>query len=176
MVAILKIAAPDPQLVAWAKIRASKMTFDGRDSSASRRYMQDCQHYHGPTECSILFTRDTGHHTSGWWKNPDYERCFHLSLSFVAFEHGRSFRLPFSAKTAEKWARAFFGEDVRSVWVEPPYTDAGKAAGVHHYRLFCDEAWKPAKPRGEVYSTDWTPADWKSFSDVHGTPAEIGGA
>lgn len=41
-------------------------------------------------------------------------------------------------------------------------------ATVHHYRLFCDKAWKPILPRGEVYSKDWTPADWKSWSDVHG--------
>lgn len=25
-----------------------------------------------------------------------------------------------------------------------------------------------AHTRGEVYSRDWTPSDWKSWSDVHG--------
>lgn len=39
--------------------------------------------------------------------------------------------------------------------------------GVYHYRLFCDEAWKPIMPRGEVYSTQFTERGWKSFSDLH---------
>lgn len=168
MTAILRIAAPSADLVSWAKLRASRMTFDGRDSPASRRYLIDCKHYHGPTQSSILFTRDTGHHTSGWWKNPDYERCYHLSLSFVGFEGGRGYSLPFDLRMADKWAKAFFGDEVKNLWIEPPYSDVGKSQGVHHYRLFCDEAWQPMKPRGEVYSTDWTPAEWKSFSDIHG--------
>ncbi|MNL61322.1 hypothetical protein D3C87_1852290 [compost metagenome] len=72
---------------------------------------------------------------------------------------------------AEKWAKAFYGDEVKNLWIEPPYTEVGKEHGVYHYRLFCDEAWKPMKPRGEVYSKDWTPADWKSFSDIHGAAA-----
>lgn len=168
MTAILRIAAPSSDLVAWAKLRASRMVFDGRESSAARRYLNDCSHYHGPTCCYMIFSRDTGHHSSGWWKNPDYERCFHLSMSFVAYERGRSHHLPFDSRMAGKWADAFFGHDVKNVWIEPPYSDVGKAQGTHHYRLFCDAAWKPIKPRGEVYNTDWTPADWKSFSDLHG--------
>lgn len=165
--AILNLAAPSAELVSWAKLRAARMTFDGRDSPASRRYLIDCKHYHAPTNCSILFTRDTGHHTSGWWKNPDYERCQHLSMSFIGFERGLAFPLPFDLRVAEKWARAFYGEEVSKLWIEPPYSEAGKERGVYHYRLFCDDAWQPLKPRGEVYSKDWTPADWKSFSDVH---------
>ena len=168
MTAVLRIAAPSGDLVSWAKLRASRMTFDGRDSPASRRYLIDCKHYHGPTQSSILFTRDTGHHTSGWWKNPDYERCYHLSISFVGFDGGRGYSLPFDLRMAEKWAKAFFGDEVKNLWIEPPYSDVGKSQGVHHYRLFCDKAWQPMKPRGEVYSTDWTPAEWKSFSDIHG--------
>lgn len=168
MTAILRLAAPSADLVAWAKLRASKMVFDGRDSPAAHRYLLDCKHYHGPTQCSVLFTRDTGHHTSGWWKNPDYERCYHLSISFVGFEGGRAYHLPFDIRMAEKWAKAFYGDEVKNLWIEPPYTEIGKEQGVYHYRLFCDEAWQPIKPRGEVYSTDWTPADWKSFSDIHG--------
>ena len=175
MAALLKIAAPSSDLVAWAKLRASRMIFDGRDSPASRRYLLDCRHYHPATECLILYTRDTGHHPSGWWKNPDYERCYHLSISFVAYERGRAQPLPFDTRTAGKWAEAFSGKETRNAWIEPPYSDEGKSQGVHHYRLFCDPAWQPIKPRGEVYSKDWTPADWKSFSDVHAlTPISSG--
>lgn len=45
-------------------------------------YFEYAKRVHEPTGTMLLFTRDIGHHTSGWWKNPDYERCYHLSLSF----------------------------------------------------------------------------------------------
>jgi hypothetical protein len=110
----------------------------------------------------VIYSRDTGHHSSGWWKNPDYERCYHLSLSFEG-GHNR--------KTAERWCKALFGDNVSKLWIEPPFSPAGLAREVWHYRLFCDAAWQPLVPRGEVYSKDWTPADWKSWSDIHGEPA-----
>ncbi|RWP64863.1 MAG: hypothetical protein EOR08_08080 [Mesorhizobium sp.] len=169
---LLRIAVPSQDLVSWAKLRAAKLVFDGRDSPASRRYLIDCRHYHSPTQCNIIYTRDTGHHSSGWWKNPDFERCYHLSMSFVAYERGQAHALPFDKRIGAKWATAFFGSDVDMTWIEPPYTEVGKSRDVYHYRLFCDEAWSPIKPRGEVYSKDWTPSGWKSFSDLHGATPE----
>ena len=29
---------------------------------------------------SLIYTMDEGMHSIGWWKNPDYARCYHLSL------------------------------------------------------------------------------------------------
>ncbi|MDX0420746.1 hypothetical protein GOC70_28575 [Sinorhizobium medicae] len=169
MVALLKIAAPDMSIVARAKIEAAKCVFDGRESPSAYRNIARCSHYHAPTSAQIVFTRDAGHNSSGWWKNPDYERCYHLSLSFGDYDRqGRFYSVPFDRRMGERWAAAFFGDDVTSLWVEPPYSPEGKARYVYHYRLFCDQAWKAMKPRGEVYSTDWTPAGWKSFSDLHG--------
>lgn len=147
------------------------MDFDGRQTPAAARHIRRCTHYHRPTEAMIIYTRDTGMHSSGWWKNPDYERCLHLSLSFVGVEGGEAYPLQFDRRMAEHWAEAFFGSNARLCWIEPPYSPEGKARGVHHYRLFCDPAWQPILPRGEVYSRDWTPSDWLSWSDLHGTTA-----
>jgi len=117
----------------------------------------------------LLYTRDVGHHSSGWWKNPDYENCYHLSLSFFDSVTGKP--APFRRGEAEVWVRLFFGDDRRLLWCEPPSSALGRDRQVHHYRLFCDPAWKPVKPRGEVYSRTLTEAGWKSFSELH----DVGG-
>jgi hypothetical protein len=150
-----------------ARMQAARMVLDGRDSPAAQRHIERCTHYHRPTETLLIFTRDAGHHSSGWWKNPDYERCLHLSVSFVGTEGGRVYLLPFDRRMAGKWAEAFFGTAARLCWIEPPYSRAGKVRGVHHYRLFCDPGWQPILPRGEVYSRAHTPAGWLSFSELH---------
>jgi hypothetical protein len=69
----------------------------------------------------------------------------------------------------EKLLRMFFGEDRKLLWCEPPYTDVGKRNDTWHYRLFCNVAWQPIKPRGEVYSKEFTAAGWKSYSDLRET-------
>ncbi len=75
-------------------------------------------------------------------------------------------------RISEQLARAFSGADARLTWIEGPYSPEGRNRDVWHYRLFCDEGWAPFIPRGEVYSRDWTPAGWRSFSDIHGAPAK----
>lgn len=106
----------------------------------------------------VILTRDVGYHTSGWWKNPDYERCYHLSISYPG---GTNF------KKTEWLLNALFGYDRKLMWCEPPYSKTGKELEVYHYRLFCDEAWKPIMPRREVYTREFTERGWKSFSDIH---------
>ncbi len=125
-------------------------------------YFESCRWWLERFECIAILTRDTGYHSCGWWKNPDYERCYHLSVSFP----GGAKR-----KYIEYILKELFGYDRRLLWCEPPYSEAGKQAGVWHYRLFCDEGWQPIKPRGEVYGRDFTEAGWKSFSELHGNPA-----
>jgi len=125
----------------------------------------ECVAAHMPSGTLLIFTRDSGHHSSGWFKNPDYERCWHLSLSFRDVESGEY--LPFREKAAMEWIDLFFGDDKRKLWVEPPAYPEGKQAGVWHYRLFCDEGWQPIKPRGEVYSRELTEAGFKSWSEIH---------
>jgi hypothetical protein len=160
-------------LVQFARARAQRGFYDGIGNDRNMRLIASCSHLFAITPESsarMIFTRDIGHHSSGWWKNPDYERCFHLSISFCVNPTDEP--LPFDRKQAERIARAFFGDDAAKAWVERPYSAQGKHCDVYHYRLFCDAAWHPIVPRREVYSKDDTPPDWKSFSELHGfTPA-----
>lgn len=157
-------------LIPFARQRAMRGILDG--TTLTEHLVYSCMHYYRldlDRVANILFTRDSGHHSSGWWKNPDYERCWHLSLSYSDFR-GRGF-LPQDKPKSAELARAFFGEDAKLCWIEPPYSDRGKESDTYHYRLFCDAGWQPIKPRGEVYSKDWTPAGWLSFSDLHAEAA-----
>lgn len=131
-------------------------TFDGLNPADP--YLLQCRWWLERFECIVIFTRDVGYHTSGWWKNPDYERCYHLSVSF-----------PGGMKRShlEYILKQLFGDDRRWLWCEGPYSEVGRQCGVFHYRLFCDPAWQPLKPRGEVYTREFTEAGWKSFSELH---------
>jgi hypothetical protein len=118
----------------------------------------------------VLFTREAGMHASGWFKNPQFERCYHLSLSFRDPATGEP--APFDQYVAERFARAFFADHVRHAWVETAKTDHGRLLGVVHYRVFCDEGWQAFSPHGEVYSRELTEAGWQSWSDLHGNAPE----
>lgn len=143
-------------------------------SQGKSPYFRRCRWRLGPIGCILLFTRDIGYHTSGWWKNPDYERCYHLSLSFVDPPTGEP--RPRDAVLTSLFVEALFGLDKRWLWCEPPYSPKGKQLDVWHYRLFCNDHWKPIKPRGEVYTREFTEAGWKSFSDVQAAlTAEVRG-
>ena len=140
-------------------------------SEFNNTYLDSCRAYHRQTGSMLIYTRDSGYHTGGWWKNPDYERCYHLSVSFRDPETDAP--RPYDKKIAAQWVKALFGNDDRLTWCEPPYTPEGKVCDVYHYRLFCDPSWTPIKPRGEVYSRDFTEKGWKSFSDLHGEQREV---
>lgn len=133
------------------------------------RYQRD----DSKTGASLLFSLDFDHHKSGWLKNPDYDRCFHLSLaSLGAVLSGQTTRdisgIPdLTRATREAWCKAFFREYCRLLWVEPPFTELGKRAETYHYRLFVDVSGAPLLPRGEVYSRELTASGWQSWSDVH---------
>ena len=152
----------DPGRLAATMTRAAKSgTWDGVRLTP---YFDRCRWVFRPLGCKAIYTRDVGYHTSGWWKNPDYERCFHLSLSFVDPETGEP--APRDPVLTALFLEALFGPHRRWLWCEPPHTQRGKRLAVWHYRLFCDPAWEPIKPRGEVYSRELTEAGWRSFSDV----------
>lgn len=127
-------------------------------------YINRCRVIHQATGCVLIFTRDQFYHSSGWWKNPDYERCWHLSLSFFDLETREP--APHDQKVAMQWLDAFYGDDKRFVWAEPPVYQ--KQFDVWHYRVFCDSAWQSMLPRKEVYTKEFTPKGWKSYSDLKG--------
>lgn len=156
-------------IVQFARLRARRKAYDGAVTMQNMQLMRDCAHLFAINplvSARLIYTRDVGHHTSGWWKNPEYERCLHLSISFCV--NPTDAPLAFDRKKAEEIAVAFFENDTRKCWIEPPYSPEGRRCDVHHYRLFCDPSWAPILPRGEVYGRDMTPAHWKSFSEIHG--------
>ncbi|MCL2834925.1 MAG: hypothetical protein FWD78_17275 [Treponema sp.] len=124
-----------------------------------------CRFYIAPLYALCIFTLERGHHACGWWKNPDYDACWHLSISFQDLESGDL--APQDHKAAQRIIQGFFQSHRRLIWTEPPYTEKGKSRDVWHYRLFIDWATKlPLLPRGEVYTRQFTEAGWKSYSEV----------
>lgn len=161
-----------PMETTRAALRAAALTGfymglvrDARDEA----YIARCRQVDYVNGVVLLFSRDVGHHSSGWWKNPDFERCWHLSVSF--FDPKTLEPRQFVSRLAWQYARLLFGDDAALAWVEPPYSPEGRIRGVHHYRVFADEGWQPIKPRGEFYTKDFTEAGWKSFSEIHGDKA-----
>lgn len=133
-----------------------------------------CRGFHLPTGTMLIYTRDVGMHTGGWLRNPDYERCSHLSLSFYEPLGSGQLIHTYSQTPRGKDQQLtnelidlFFGDWKRYLWAEPPMSKHGKSLEVWHYRLFCDEQWRPLLPRGEVYSNEFTEIGWKSFSELH---------
>lgn len=152
-------------VVAAARRKAARGTFDGSD--ATMPYLLACKIDDDYTRTRIIFTRDTGHHSSGWMKNPDYERCWHLSLSpFPAHVPVIRGCVDPDRRTTRAWVNAFFGDSLRFVWMESAKSAAGVRHEVQHWRLFCDAGWQPLLPRGEVYSTEFTEKGWRSASQV----------
>jgi hypothetical protein len=105
----------------------------------------------------LLLTYDAGYHACGWWRNSDYDRCWHLSVSCLAglLVPGRAptdVEAP-SDDEVRAWSRALFGEHVVWTWTEPPAStlDPYRKPGVAHVRLFTDRAGTPILPVGEVY-------------------------
>ena len=150
-----------------ARNRALTGLYDGTVNSSS--YLSYCSHVHD-AGATVIFTRDYGHHACGWWKNSDYERCWHLSLAFFDPETMES--APKDLKETLDWIEVFFGAEASKLWAEPPYSPHGRARDVWHYRLFCDPHWQPIVPRGEVYSTKFTEIGWKSFSELQKEKAD----
>lgn len=163
---------PIEKLVAQMRTVAKAGTYRGLiETAQDESYFRACTRQVPQLGMVVIFTRDAGHHEGGWWKNPEYERCEHLSLSF--YDPSTLQADQFNADKARRIAKMFFGVHLKWVWVEPPYTPEGRLRNVHHYRLFCDAGWQSLKPSGEVYSTGKTPAHWKSFSEIHGERARF---
>ena len=150
----------------WALRQASQGINTGTAAHGNLIYLSNCTAAHYPTGTQLILTRDIGHHTSGWWKNPDYERCLHLSLCFRDPETGEPREK--DREVTDEWLTAVFGETRRLAWSEPPYTAEGKKRDVWHYRVFYADACftVPILPRGEVYSKEFTERGWLSYSDL----------
>jgi len=126
---------------------------------------------------SLSFSRDRMHHAVGWWRNAEYEYCWHLSVACKVFEGGGQREwadVPFEHFPHDElryWATAFYGKDIDKTWTEPGGTDPRLTsvekrihATMWHVRLFLHpeilnpqgEPFHPFIPEGEVYDlTRW---------------------
>lgn len=152
-------------LVDHLKMRSKLGVEDLKDASLRNEiYRSTCTGRHMKEGVTILLTRDTGHHTCGWWKNPDYEACIHLSLSF--FDPETKMPRKKDRKITDSIIERVFGPTKNFIWSEPPYSEQGKRMDVWHYRVFYDPQFlAPILPRGEVYNKEFTEAGWLSWSD-----------
>lgn len=160
------------------KNAARKGTFTGRFNELGMAYMQRCGRADEVTGTKLFFTRDTGHHTSGWFKNPDYERCMHLSISPLEITglvtaQGRPVAISLDKAIEKAWVMAFFHDCLELVWAESPKSDMGKEARVWHWRVFCDEHWVPILPRGEVYSREFIEKGWRSATELFEVEGQV---
>lgn len=124
----------------------------------------------------LLFSKDRMHHSVGWWRNAEYEYCWHLSISawdperkltVSGLRMNQTFDPEDVPETEERyWAHAFFPKDFDKVWHEPGGTDPRltpeekmKHRHFVHLRVFLDpETLRPFIPEGEVYDlTRWIP-------------------
>lgn len=150
--------------------RARNGVWNGKDVTP---YFESCKNWclsSPEVGCIVIFTRDVGYHSSGWWKNPDYERCYHLSVSHATLAGER---LPRNVVVNRGLVDRLFDKNQHLLWAEPPYSESGKKNDVWHYRLFCDEAWQPILPRGEVYNKELTESGWLSWSDARAADAAL---
>lgn len=158
---------PTKEAVRRIIAQARSSTWNGTDFSP---YFNGCRWFLERELMSIVLTRDDYHHSSGWWKNPDYERCWHLSLGF--FDGNKQVKDK-DVKKTEEFLSYVFGKHKNKIWTEPPYSEIGKKRGIWHYRLFCDPRWNPIIPRKEVYSKDYTEPGWMSYSELQAYHKEL---
>lgn len=152
--------------VAGLRRRAMQGTYSGfLEDIRQRLYLDRCRAFHRASGTMLMFTRDDGMHSSGWWKDPDYERCEHLSLSFRAPLTGEP--IGWQPELAEEWVVMFFGDRRRFLWEESAKYPEGREVEVRHFRLFLEpDWWTPILPRSEVYTRAFTERGWKSWSDA----------
>ena len=154
------------------RVAARAGAFNGRDDNAWRVYRQRCTVIDVRTGAVLIFTRDEGMHSSGWFKNPEYERCWHLSLSPLAGAMlvgplGEPLSTPdLDRALTRRWVSAIFEGELSALWAESPKSPEGIARGVWHWRQFVDPHWRPIVPREEVYSLELTELGWRSASQV----------
>lgn len=131
---------------------------------------------------SMTLSRDKMHHSVGWWRNAEYEYCWHLSLAAKSVplpcdQHEWSEAPWEDLPRAEVrfWAAVIFEGVDNLLWSEPGGTDprltneeARERAKMWHFRMFLDPEsidervlpWTgmPFIPNGEVYQlTRWIP-------------------
>lgn len=107
---------------------------------------------------SLLLTYDRGYHASGWWRNSQYDTCWHASLVCLDLTGPRPVHTDPVDRVVRAWMHALFGEWMRHAWIEPPaapgdpHRNAPASKYATHVRIFTDRGpLRPITPVGEVY-------------------------
>lgn len=148
---------------------ASLAAFGGMHVGPSRTAPQELY-------ISLLFSKDRMHHSVGWWRNAEYEYCWHLSIAMCTASDYRRMMLTGASIAAASvdipelerryWANLIFGKHVDKIWLEPGGTDPRltprekrQRAHMFHLRVFLNPlSLQPFIPKGEVYHlTRWIP-------------------
>jgi hypothetical protein len=168
-VKVFGVGAAKMEVALRMRINALKMVlvdgaFNGLSIPWSESVLKNYMAIHRPSGTVLTYTHDEGYHTSGWWKNPDYERCLHLSLSFHDPETGKP--APGGYRFTNEWLDVFFGESRRLLWCEPLALPEEGSFEVWHYRLFCDASWNPMPPEREAPTAEFAARGWKRWPEL----------
>lgn len=112
---------------------------------------------------SVIASHDQGTHASGWWRNSDYDRCWHLSM---CAQHHADGLVDLPAADLRAWAEGVYGRHLAIAWTEPPaskidvHRNAPASPYTTHVRVFLDREGNPIQPEGEVYTLKpWVQGD-----------------
>jgi hypothetical protein len=179
----MTVATTEPRLLAARQVLGRMRKVAVRhpwtgDQKVHRRHSWLTRALTDPTLSTfVLFTFDVGHHASGWFRNSDYDRCFHLSVSHPDLSGPPGTRLcDVTVEEIRAWAIAAFGEDRRLSWFEPRYAASKyireRARGLIHF----DDQEEP------IRDLRWLPPGSDSsgseichvrlFVDRHGQPIQ----
>jgi hypothetical protein len=124
-----RITVPEPSaaqlaLVNQMRFKARQGWYIGTEETLVRHgAMRDIFSATNPHELGtrLILTRDRMHHSVGWWRNADYECCWHLSISCrdlakAGEQPAAPDFEPVSHEEEVFWGRLFFGEHARWVW------------------------------------------------------------
>ncbi len=183
--------AVDGLLVPMSKIRAwrafaLKNPWQGNQLLTDRRYVIDTTAITEPgRDTRVLLSLDVGYHSSGWWKNSDYEQCLHLSVSHPLVDRPKLYLAKADIGSPEhvgmdletptddevrSWGDVVFGQWNRWTWLEPAASplDPYRSPNVVHLRLYLDERLQPILPVGEPYGLNAPPWSEKVIGSIGG--------
>lgn len=152
-----------PRVAKELRRRAEGWEFKGDATRGAKHFMRDCRGAHLPTGTMLTFARDVGHFSHGGFRSPVSERCFHLSLAFVDVAKKEALA---PMNLIEDWVRAFFTNELRSVWAETPSFKRGGDMVFWHFRVFCDHDWFPIAVEPKEMIKDFRSRGWIRFSEI----------
>lgn len=162
------VAKAEDRRLARLRRLAVETPWNGQTEIPRQQRIRAASHLDRDIGVSLLLTYDIGYHASGWWRNSQYDSCWHASLVCINLPD-RSYTDP-ADRVVRAWMHALFREWLHHAWTEPPatssdpYRNAPASRYTTHVRIFTDRSpIRPITPKGEVY--DLLPWDDGSSPD-----------